>query len=158
MDYMIEKIRVARPEDGRAIYDLVCDMENKTLPYPDFEQIFQRQNAREDFLCLVYIQNEEVIGCINLRMEEQLHHAGKICEIMEFAVNREQRGNGIGKRLFDAACRKAREGQCLQIEVSCNRLRERTHRFYEAQGMHRFHYKFSLDFAGAGDCENRLGR
>ena len=155
---MIENIRVAHPEDVRAIYDLICDMENKTLPYPDFEGIFLRQSIRKDFLCLVYIQNEEVVGCINLRMEEQLHHAGRICEIMEFVVNREQRGNGIGKCLFNAACMEAMKRQCLQIEVSCNRLRERTHRFYEAQGMHRFHYKFSLDFTRSEDHENRLGR
>lgn len=58
---MIENIRVAHPEDGRAIYELVCDMENKTLPYPDFEGIF-----RATILRIAEISPISQRGCTSL--------------------------------------------------------------------------------------------
>ena len=61
-------------------------MEAQTLPYETFEEIYSRQLENDCYICLVYEINGEVIGCINLRMEYQLHHAGRICEIMELAV------------------------------------------------------------------------
>ena len=117
-------------------------MEAQTLPYETFEEIYSRQLENDCYICLVYEINGEVIGCINLRMEYQLHHAGRICEIMELAVRYNE----------------AKAQGCLQIEVCCNQLRLRTHRFYEVCGMHNFHYKFSLSLTQTGDYDNKLGR
>ena len=106
-------------------------MEAQTLPYETFEEIYSRQLENDCYICLVYEINGEVIGCINLRMEYQLHHAGRICEIMELAVRSDRRSQGIGRCLFNAAYNEAKAQGCLQIEVCCNQLRLRTHRFYE---------------------------
>lgn len=151
-------IRNSRKEDLRQIYALTCDMENKVLCRDAFEAIYNRQLEDGHFLCLVCEEGGQVIGFINLRIEEQLHHAARICEIMEIAVDARYRSNGIGQQLFDEACRQARNRQCTQIEVCCNQLRQRTHRFYAARGMHNFHYKFSLNFEDPGNGQNQLGR
>ena len=95
--------------------------------------------------CLLAEENGEVLEVLNLRFEKQLHHAAAVAEIMEFSVS--------------PACRLAREAGCVQIEVACNQLRERTHRFYLGHGgMHNFHYKFSKPLTGEDSPVNRLGR
>lgn len=151
-------IRLATGQDCAAVYALICEMEERELPFPEFESIYQRQRADDNYLCLVCEMDGEVVGCINLRMEHQLHHAARVCEIMELAVSSSCRCGGLGTRLFKAACMKAKECGCCQIEVCCNRLRTRTHQFYLRQGMHNFHYKFSMNLLHADDGENRLGR
>lgn len=152
------KIRRATAADCRAVYSLVCDMEEKALHYDDFSRIYACQLADDAYTCIVYEDDDRVKGTINLRMEQQLHHAAAVCEIMELAVDNSCRSRGIGKILFQAACDEARRRGCVQIEVCCNRLRLRAHRFYEACGMHNFHYKFSLDFANPESADNRIGR
>lgn len=151
-------IRESRQADGPVVYALICEMEARLLPEKDFAAIYAGQLESENYACLVYEEEGKTVGCINLRMEKQLHHAERICEIMEFAVQSGYRSKGIGRSLFEAACRYAHEQDCSQIEVCCNQLRHRTHKFYEAMGMHNFHYKFSLRFGQSGDYENELGR
>ena len=150
--------RTARIEDCEAVYRLICDMEAKTLPRGRFEDIFQKQCADSDYECLLREEEGRVIGMLNLRFEEQLHHAAAIAEIMEFVVAADRRGQEVGKALFARACERARERGCVQIEVACNRLRSDTHRFYLREGMKDYHFKFSLDLTGSAPEENVLGR
>lgn len=145
--------------DCRAIYDLICDMEGKQLPYDVFEGVYLRQLSAENrFYCLICEIDSKVAGILNLRFEEQLHHASWIAEIMEFVVDPSCRGEGMGARMFEEACRIARDRGCSQIEVACNQLRADTHRFYLRQGMKNCHYKFSLLLDGENSGENALGR
>ncbi|WP_277234507.1 GNAT family N-acetyltransferase [Phocaeicola salanitronis] len=151
-------LRRSRQADCPDIYALVCDMEAKQLPHDEFKEIYSEQLEDNRHTCLVCEENGKLTGCINLRMERQLHHAGRICEIMELVVHPDYRCQGIGRYLFEAACNEAKSQGCLQIEVCCNQLRLQTHRFYETCGMHNFHYKFSLSFTQTGDYSNELGR
>ena len=154
----MENIRIALPTDCKDVYSLICEMEEKELPYGEFERIFMAQRADEGFTCLVCEEGGKTVGCINLRMEQQLHHAARICEIMEMSVASGFRSKGVGRMLFDAACAEAKAKGCVQIEVCCNQLRTKAHHFYESCGMNNFHYKFSLDFSATGRYENKLGR
>ena len=79
----MEFIRKALLEDCKDVYSLICEMEEKELPYGDFERVFMAQRADDSFVCLVCEDGGKAVGCINLRMEWQLHHAARICEIME---------------------------------------------------------------------------
>lgn len=145
--------------DCRAIYDLICDMEGKRLSYDLFKGIYLRQLSDEErFYCLIYEAGGQVASMLNLRFEEQLHHAGRIAEIMEFVVDPSCRSRGVGTGMFEEACRITRERGCPQIEVACNQLRADTHRFYLRQGMKNYHYKFSLLFDSEDSGENALGR
>ena len=151
-------LRRAGAEDCLKVYELICDMEQKELPPERFRAIFRAQLSDGRYCCLVEERDGALIGVLNLRFEEQLHHADRIAEIMEFAVAPSFRNRGIGKDMLEQACRIAKERGCSQIEVACNRLRERTHRFYLREGMHSFHYKFSRSLDGNDTAENALGR
>ena len=150
--------RKSEEKDCKAIYDLICDMENKQLPYTVFEEMYRNQLERKDMYCLIREENGKVQAMLNLRFEEQLHHCEKIAEIMEFVVDAKCRDIGVGKEVLSEACRLAKEYGCSQIEVACNQLRKDTHRFYEREGMHNFHYKFSRRLMGEDRNDNVLGR
>jgi PhnO protein len=150
--------RKSNEADCRPIYDMMCDMENKELPYDKFETIYKEQLGDEDRYCLVCEEDGETIAFMNLRFEKQLHHCDWIAEIMEFVVDGRCRNRGVGKDVFREACELSAERGCVQIEVACNQLRTDTHRFYRREGMHDFHFKFSKDLTGKDSGENVLGR
>ncbi len=150
--------RKATLDDCKRVYELICEMEGKQLPSDRFSAIYQRQLRNKYHYCLVYEHDGNVIGVLNLKFDEPLHHSGRIAEITEFAVDAAYRKQGIGKEMFTAACRLAKKFGCVQIEAACNQLREDTHRFYLREGMHNFHFKFSKPLAGADTPENEIGR
>ena len=150
-------IRESTSADCQAIYDLICDMEQKELPFKSFRSIYLKQIARPWYDCLVYERNGKVLGMINVRYEFQLHHAACVAEIMECVVDSSVRSEGIGKILIERACAGARAEGCVQIEVACNQLRKNTHRFYEREGMNNFHYKFSKPLNGKEAFQNVIG-
>jgi PhnO protein len=137
-------------------------MENTALDFEKFRAIFRAQCRDEHYYCLICEEEKaseaEVCGMLNLRFEEQLHHAERIAEIMEFVVAPECRNKGLGSEILAQACEVARKHGCIQIEVACNQLRKDTHRFYQREGMKNYHYKFSMSLTGAQDTGNRLGR
>lgn len=112
----------------------------------------------ENYYCLICEQDNQVIGMLNLRFEEQLHHAENIAEIMEFAVDSAFRNQGIGRGMLERACVIAKERGSSQIEVACNQLRKDTHRFYLREGMKNYHFKFSKRLDETDSGENMLGR
>ena len=150
--------RYGLQDDCRRIYDLICEMEEKALPYDHFSRIWEKQIANPDYISLVCEEDGGVIGVLNLRLEEQLHHAQLVAEIMEMAVKAEYRSSGIGKALIRWAYQIAQEKGCLQIEASSNQLRTNAHRFYLREGMKNYHYKFTHKLQGEDLAENALGR
>ena len=150
--------RKSTAADCRAIYDLICDMESTALTYDKFTAIYMEQQKSASYYCLIYEADGKVCGALNLRFEEQLHHAARIAEIMEFAIAPGCRSRGIGKAMLAKAIEIAKTHGCVQLEVACNQLRHDTHRFYQREGMHNFHFKFSLPLNGKSSAENKLGR
>ena len=150
--------RKAIASDCAKVYDLICNMECRELPFERFQEIFCNQLNSNRYYCLVNVYDDRVIAVLNLRFEEQLHHTGSIAEIMEFAVEAAFRNQGIGKDMLEEVCRIAGKQGCLQMEVACNQLREDTHRFYLREGMHNFHYKFSKSLAGNDTDKNAIGK
>lgn len=150
-------IRPAAAEDLDAVYELICGMEAKRLPYPEFAAIYAAQLESPDYICLVCEQDGRVVAECNLRFEYQLHHAARIAEIMELAVAPGCRNRGLGAELLREAAVAAIAQGCVQIELACNTLRTDAHRFYEREGFKRYHYKFSKPLTGS-DNGNALGR
>ena len=150
-------IRPAEERDLNAVYALVCDMEEKELPCGAFAEIFRAQLASPDYLCLVCELGGEAVAECNLRFEYQLHHAARIAELMELAVDKSRRNRGLGAELLRAAQAAALAQGCVQLELACNTLRTDAHRFYEREGFRRYHFKFSKTLTGP-DGENALGR
>lgn len=151
------KYRKSSLEDCKAIYSLICDMENKELSYDKFCAIYRDQISDCHYYCLVCEKDGVVIGALNMRFELQLHHTEWIAEILEFTVATTCRNKGIGKEMLARSCQIAGDNGCLQIEVACNQLRKDTHRFYMREGMHNFHFKFSKQLIGDNNQQNTIG-
>ena len=150
--------RKSNRNDCKEIYNLICDMEEKELPYDTFLNIYSEQIESNQYYCLVCEYGDKIAGVLNLRFEWQLHHGEKIAEILEFAVDKAYRRKGIGKEMLEKACEIAREQRCTQIEVACNQLRKDTHRFYQREGLHNFHFRFSKPLNSEEDIVNGIGR
>lgn len=152
-------VRPASGTDAEAIYELFCDMEQSRLPHGPFVDILGEQLAdARHHLVLVAERDGQVVGALHLRMEPQLHHGAWVAEVMELAVAEGSRSAGVGHALLAQASELAREAGCVQIEVACNRLRERAHAFYRREGMRDFHLKFSRPLVGEAPEQNALGR
>ena len=89
--------RKATVSDCKKVYELICDLEHRELPFDRFQIIYCDQLRSKHFYCLVDERDDCVIAVLNLRFEEQLHHTENIAEIMEFAVEEAFRSQGIGK-------------------------------------------------------------
>ena len=99
--------RKATINDCEKVYDLICELECKKLPYDRFSAIYEKQINNERYYCLLYEQDGHIAGLLNLRFEEQLHHSECIAEIMEFIVASSYRKCGIGKEMLARACQIA---------------------------------------------------
>lgn len=150
-------IREAFSWDVWELYNVICLLENRRLNREEFNECYRNQHNNENMHCIVAEENGRMIGCLNLRIEYQLHHAGKIAEIMEFCIVEGQRSAGVGKKILDYAVLLAKKAGCDKIELCTNQLRVDAHRFYQRQGMKNFHYKFSMNLNGEEVSENRLG-
>lgn len=143
--------------DCAGIYSLICELENKSLPYDSFSAIYENQMSDSRYYCLVYEADGKVAAALNMRFEGQLHHAEYIGEILEFVVAPSHRCRGLGREMFSLACEIAREHGCNQIELATNNLRRDAHRFYENQGMKNFHFKYSMRLSGTTSTGNTIG-
>lgn len=137
------EVRKSRAEDCRGVYALVCELERQNFDYEAFAAIYIRQQEDERYCCLVCEADGEVVGLLNLRFEEQLHHAGRVAEVLEFVVLPAYRGRGIGREMVTAAEHLARARGCGLMEVASGRQRTAAHRFYEREGFAGSHYKFT---------------
>lgn len=75
------------------------------------------------------------------------HRGGKCAEIESLHVAQDMRGRGIGGRMVAHAISRATDLGCYRIQLTSNRLRPDSHRFYESHGFRATHhgYKRSLD-------------
>ncbi len=149
--------RKATSEDCIHIYNLICELEQKQLPLDKFTDIYNRKLNNDNYYYMVCERDGEVIAALTMRYEEQLHHAERIAEIVEFIVAPKRRDHGVGGEMFDRACEVAREAGCAQLEASSNQLRNDANRFYIRNGMHNFHYKFSMRLVDEDPSENAIG-
>ena len=135
--------RKAALQDCAKVHSLICELEERELPFEKFQQIFCEQLNSKHHYCLIAEKDDSVLAVLNLRFERQLHHSECIAEIIEFVVDSACRGQGIGKHMLERAARIAESYGCAQMEAACNQRRTDTHRFYLREGMKNSHYKFS---------------
>ena len=132
-------VRRATAEDASALCALVSDMEGAALDPEAFSRRLAAQLEDGRHACLVCEEGDEVLGMLNLRIEDQLHHARPAAEVMELVV-----ASGLGAQLFEAARRLAVERDCEVLEVTSKLHRAEAHRFYERMGMRRTHVRLSM--------------
>ena len=93
-------IRPAVACDAAAVYKLLCQLEDTCFDRAAFDARFAWQLESPAFCGFVLVDEDEVAGFINVRVERQLHHERPVAEICELVVDAENRGSGRGRQLF----------------------------------------------------------
>ena len=136
-------IRKMTPSDINSVYRLICILEDTSLDYLQIQSIFPEILKTHDVF--VYEEKNQILGYADLRIESQLHHSGKVAEIVELCVDPDVRNQQIGTQLFEYIKEFAQEKDCVLLELDCNNKRLQTHKFYENLGMKHTHCKYTIN-------------
>lgn len=135
-------IRATTEHDLPAIWNLMNVLEDEVFPFEPFASAFQAVLENPYMFAFVYEEQGKVVGCLNMRIDVQLHHSGLIAEINDLVVDPECRSKGYGAALIDFAEAFAIDKGALQFELTTNQKRARAHAFYRSHGFEATHYKF----------------
>jgi PhnO protein len=84
------------------------------------------------------------VGFLSCHVQQLLHHAGPVGEIQEMYVLPDWRSQGVGQQLVEYLVAIARQEGWVNLEVTSNRRRIRTHAFYERMGFTATHVKLVM--------------
>jgi GNAT superfamily N-acetyltransferase len=86
-----------------------------------------------------------VVGVCQLIVFRHIQSHGALCaEIESVHVHPDQRGQGVGHILMEAAIERARHLGCYRVQLTSNLARPDAHRFYAALGFSPSHRGFKL--------------
>ena len=138
------QIRFAQPQDVRIIYQFVCELEATAFDFFIFEKLFIKNITRPNYFYLVAEIDKTLVGYLSCHSQFLLHHCGLVGEIQELFIASSHRNSGIGQALVSSIQQIANENNWINLEVSCNKKRINTHRFYRRLGFVDTHLKFVL--------------
>jgi ribosomal protein S18 acetylase RimI-like enzyme len=127
-------VRRAQPGDAAHVAALLAE-----LGYPDnrTEQVRRRLALWERDtagVALIAERQGQVVGVIAVAAIPYLEREGRRGRIVALVVSAACRGQGIGRRLVDAAEKAAGELDCVTMEVTSSRSRTESHPFYRNLG------------------------
>ena len=137
-------IRKVEQKDMLTVYEQICLLEDFTFNINEFEKIFIHN--MKDINILYYIAESHdgvAIGFISCHIQNLLHHAGKVAEIQELFVKKNNRGQGIGQALVKCIEQELIALDCISFEVTAQNKRLDTHEFYTNRGFQQSHLKFT---------------
>lgn len=126
-------IRTAKVEDYKQISLLLTQ-----LDYPDTEHFLKEKieilltEPNEELL--VFEEDKNIIAVISVHFMPQLAVKGDFARISYFAVDKNIRSKGIGRKLEEYCNDLALKRNCDRVEVHCHSRRTDAHRFYIRQG------------------------
>lgn len=135
------QIRQANNEDTKAVYGLICELENTRFPEAEFNTLFHHNLQQEAIGYFVATLDDQVVGFASVHINNLLHHCAKVAEIQELIVAPAQRNQQIGEALLQALRGWSELQGALQLEVTCNNLRADAQRFYQRHGFVATHQK-----------------
>ncbi len=135
-------IRTAAREDLPAIVRLLADddlgaaRERYAEPLPDGYTAAFEAIARDPRNELIVAERKgAVVGCLQLTFIPGLaRQGGERAQIESVRVARALRGQGLGRAMFEWAIGRSRERGCHLIQLTSDKSRAETHRFYESLG------------------------
>lgn len=137
------EIREATAEDADKLTALSIQLGYSTTP----EEVAERLRAlweRPSNAVLVAEEDGTVAGWLHV-CGMLLLESPPFAEVAGLVVDAERRGQGVGKRLVEAAARWAVEHGYRNLRVRSNVIREDAHRFYEREGFRRVKNQVVLD-------------
>lgn len=147
--------RKATEKDLTAIVKMMADdvlgkkRENFKTPLPNsyinaFKNIEADKNQE-----LIVLENEklEIIGTLQISYLQYISYCGGIrAQIENVFIRADQRGHGIGKKMFEWAINRAKEKKAHMVQLTSNKERPRAIKFYENLGFKATHEGMKLHF------------
>ena len=147
--------RDATPDDISTILELTHagdwrgadtpPLDRDSFADPRYRQAFDAISASRDQRLIVMEKGEEVIGTLQITFIPGLTQFGMWRGLLENVhVRPDQRGTGNGTKLVNWAIEQCRSRGCGMVQLTSNKARIDTHRFYEGLGFAKSHEGFKL--------------
>ena len=111
---------------------------------------FERLDGDEDHLMLVLLQDDLVVGYLQLSFIPGLSRRGMLRGHIEAVrIAGDRRGQGLGTMLLDHAIDECRRRDCGLVQLTSDKQRTDARRFYERLGFVAAHEGFKLQLTKA---------
>ncbi|EZH74257.1 GNAT family acetyltransferase [Aquimarina atlantica] len=129
--------------------DLGKTRENYQIPLPkEYFKAFTAINADPNQELIVVENNDfEIIGTLQLSFIQYLTYQGGIrAQIEAVRIREDQRGKGIGQKMFEWAIARAKQKSAHVLQLTTDKKRSESIRFYEKLGFIASHEGMKLHF------------
>ena len=147
--------RKATRHDVSKIVEMIADdelgktRENFQVPLPiEYLKAFENINTdKNQELIVVENENSEIIGTLQLSFIQYLTYRGGIrAQIEAVRIRKDQRGLGIGKKMFEWAINRAKERNAHLLQLTTDKKRPKAIKFYEELGFKATHEGMKMHF------------
>jgi GNAT superfamily N-acetyltransferase len=146
------KFRQATREDLPEIVQMLADdflgatRERYENPLPkSYVKAFEEINADKNNELIVAEKDGKIVGTLQITFTPSISfQGGKRATVESVRVDEKYRGQGFGKELMKWAINRAREENCVAMQLTTNSDRKDAHRFYENLGFKGTHLGMKL--------------
>jgi len=147
--------REATNEDVPLIVQLLADdklgqlREKYEDPLPEnYVEAFANINVDPNQeLIVVENENKEIVGTLQLTFIQYLTYQGGIrAQIEAVRIREDQRGKGLGQKMFEWAIQRAKERKAHLLQLTTDKQRPDAIRFYEKLGFKATHEGMKIHF------------
>lgn len=124
-----------------------CMEELKRAPFDPalFSETLEALTSTGSYFPFVFEFEGSPCGFLGMNIMHQLHHNGKVAEILELIVLPAYRKRKIGQQALEFARALARKENCLVLELATSQSRVDAQRFYLENGFQNSHYKLTME-------------
>ncbi|MAU95715.1 MAG: GNAT family N-acetyltransferase [Fulvimarina sp.] len=148
------EMRRATTDDLPAIVALLADdvrgrsRDDPSLPLdPAYEEAFAAVDADPRQLLVVAVLDGAIVGTLQLSFIPGIGHKGAWRgQIEAVRIASQLRGQGLGGEMIAWAVDTCRSRGCRMVQLTSDKTRLDTHRFYEQLGFEQSHLGFKLTF------------
>ncbi|MGU9958048.1 MAG: GNAT family N-acetyltransferase [Arenicellales bacterium WSBS_2016_MAG_OTU3] len=149
---VIPTIRIARREDLPAIVKLLADdnlgahreVVSASLN-PAYENAFNAIDSDVNNELIVMCDSERVIGTLQITYIPNITFTGGWrAQVEGVRIDADYQGHGLGRKLFAWVFERARTRGCQMLQLTMNKTRTASHKFYASLGFAATHEGFKL--------------
>ena len=93
-------------------------------------------------IVLVAKKSKKVVGYCSLNIRLNMREQGLIGVLTELIVDKDVRGQGLGKKLMKEMVKQTKKKKCREIQLSSTFPRKKAHKFYQGLGFKNTAYLF----------------
>jgi GNAT superfamily N-acetyltransferase len=147
--------RKATEHDISKIVEMIADdelgktRENFQTPLPkEYINAFKNIDLdKNQELIVVENENSEIVGSLQLTFIQYLTYRGGIrAQIEAVRIRKDQRGLGLGKKMFEWAIQRAKENNAHVVQLTTDKKRPEAIKFYEDLGFKSSHEGMKMHF------------